>query len=162
MTDSVIPTATDDFDLDRYIYNLLSNEPFFAAISRHVEKRASSNIPTAGVKVTSDGHFEMLYNPAFFKKLPREHRAGVLKHEFYHLVLGHVTDRLPDGKMTKKWNIATDLAINSFIASELPDIACVPERGPFKDLPLYNSAEWYYNNLPKPPEIGRASCRERV
>ena len=151
MSDPVIPDNAESFDLDRYIYNLLVSEPFFAEISRHVEKRASTHIPTAGVRITSDGHFEMLYNPNFFAKLTKEQRAGVLKHEFYHLVLGHVTDRLPDGKMTKKWNIATDLAINSHIANELPDMACIPGKGPFADLPLYESAEWYFNNLPKPP-----------
>ena len=150
----VIPNVVDGFDLDRYIYNLLVSEPFFAEISRHVEKRASTHIPTAGVRITSDGHFEMLYNPNFFAKLTKEQRAGVLKHEFYHLVLGHVTDRLPDGKMTKKWNIATDLAINSHIPNELPDMACIPGKGPFADLPMYESAEWYFNNLPKPPDKG--------
>ena len=96
----VIPSVMDGFDLDRYIYNLLVSEPFFAEISRHVEKRASTHIPTAGVRITSDGHFEMLYNPNFFAKLTKEQRAGVLKHEFYHLVLGHVTDRL-DRKSTR-------------------------------------------------------------
>ena len=89
------------------------------------------------------------YNPKFFAKLTKEQRAGVIKHEFYHLVLGHVSDRLPEGKMTRNWNIASDLAINSHIANELPDIACIPGRGPFADLPMYESAEWYYNNLPK-------------
>mgnify|MGYP006273163059 CR=1 FL=1 len=143
------------FDLDKYIYDLLKNEPFFAEISRHVEKRANKGIPTAGVRVTKDGQFEMLYNPDFFDKLTREQRAGVIKHEFYHLVFGHVTDRLPEGKMTKKWNIATDLAINSHIRDELPDMACVPGRGPFKDLPLYESSEWYYNNLPQQDDKGQ-------
>ena len=139
----------EEFDLDKYIYDLLKSEPFFAEISRHVEKRSSTAIPTAGVRVTSDGQFEMLYNSAFFGKLTREQRAGVIKHEFYHLVFGHVTDRLPEGKMTKKWNIATDLAINSHIKDELPSMACIPGSGPFKDLPLFESSEWYYNNLPK-------------
>jgi predicted metal-dependent peptidase len=140
---------TEQFDLDRYIYNLLQNEPFFAEISRHVEKRANPAIPTAGVRITSEGQFEMLYNPKFFQGLTREQRAGVIKHEFYHLVFGHVTDRMPDGKMSKKWNIATDLAINSHIKDELPSMACIPSVGPFKDLPLFESAEWYYNHLPK-------------
>jgi predicted metal-dependent peptidase len=160
MNDTVIANKADSFDLDRYIYNLLVSEPFFAEISRHVEKRASTNIPTAGVKITSDGHFEMLYNPAFFEKLSKEHRAGVIKHEFYHLVLGHVTDRLPDGKMNRRWNIATDLAINSFLQNELPDIACIPGKGPFADLPAYESGEWYYNNLPKPPDKGEGGKGE--
>ena len=152
MTETVIPDTAEQFDLDIYIYNLLDGEPFFAEISRCVEKRASTVVPTAGVRVTEDGRFEMIYNPAFFSKLTRVERAGVLKHEFYHLVLGHVTDRLPDGKMNKRWNIATDLAINSFIANELPDMACIPGKGPFVDLPLHESSEWYYNNLPKPKD----------
>jgi predicted metal-dependent peptidase len=160
MNNEVTETLIPEFDLDLYIYNLLVSEPFFAEISRHVEKRASSQIPTAGVRVTGDGHFEMIYNPKFFQKLTREQRAGVIKHEFYHLVLGHVTDRLPDGKMTKKWNIATDLAINSHIADQLPDIACVPGRKPFESLPLYESAEWYYNNLPKREDKGNSGKGE--
>lgn len=146
--ESVIPDA-DGFDLDRYIVQLLNSEPFFAEISRHVEKRPSTAVPTAGVRVTTEGQFEMIYNPQFFAKLSPQHRAGVLKHEFYHLVLGHVTDRLPAGKMNKRWNIATDLAINSYIANELPDIACVPGRAPFENIPLHKSAEWYYANLPE-------------
>ena len=145
----------ETFDLDKYIYDLLKSEPFFAEISRHVEKRANKGLPTAGVRVTKDGQFEMLYNPDFFDKLTREQRAGVIKHEFYHLVFGHVTDRMPEGKMSKKWNIATDLAINSHIKDELPDMACVPGRGPFKDLPLYESSEWYYNNLPQNDDKGQ-------
>lgn len=148
--DPVIPNVADAFDLDRYIYNLLQGEPFFAEISRRVEKRASTHIPTAGVRITDAGQFEMIYNPQFFAKLTKEQRAGVIKHEFYHLVLGHVTDRLPEGKMNKRWNIATDLAINSFLQNELPDMACIPGKGPFAELPAYESGEWYYNNLPKP------------
>jgi predicted metal-dependent peptidase len=139
----------EQFDLDRYIYNLLQNEPFFAEISRHVEKRSSTAIPTAGVRITKEGQFEMMYNPKFFEGLTREQRAGVIKHEFYHLVFGHVTDRMPDGKMSKRWNVATDLAINSHIKDELPSMACIPGVGPFKDLPLFESAEYYYNHLPQ-------------
>lgn len=142
-------TTVEQFDLDRYIYNLLQSEPFFAEISRYVEKRSSKDVPTAGVRVTQDGQFEMIYNPEFFAKLTKVQRAAVIKHEFYHLVFGHVTDRLPDGKMSKRWNIATDLAINSHIKDDLPDMACIPGKGPFEKLPLYESAEYYYNNLPQ-------------
>ena len=142
-------TAVEAFDLDKYIYDLLRSEPFFAEISRYVEKRSSKAIPTAGVRVTQDGQFEMLYNPDFFAKLTKPQRAGVIKHEFYHLVFGHVTDRLPDGKMSKRWNIATDLAINCHIKDELPAMACIPGQGPFANLPSFESSEWYYNNLPK-------------
>ena len=139
-----------DFDLNLHAYRLLQEEPFFAALSRKVEKQADPSIPTAGVWVNPDsGVFEMKYNPEFLGKLPEDQVRGVLKHEFYHLIFDHVTSRKPDHVPHKAWNIAADLAINSHIADELPESACVPGRGPFADLPLFRSAEWYLANLPE-------------
>jgi predicted metal-dependent peptidase len=141
------------FDLKLHAYRLLMDEPFFAALSRKIEKRADYNIPTAGVRVDPDSaQFEMIYNPDFFDKLSEEHVRGVLKHEFYHLIFEHVTSRKPEGVPHKAWNIAADLAINSHIKDELPELACVPGRGPFADLPLHKSAEWYLANLPQNDE----------
>ena len=141
------------FDLKLHAYRLLMDEPFFAALSRKIEKRACTSIPTAGVRVDPDtAQFEMIYNPEFLASLPEEHIRGVLKHEFYHLIFDHVTSRKPEGVPHKAWNIAADLAINSHIADELPEMACVPGRGPFEDLPLGKTAEWYLANLPKNEE----------
>ena len=57
------------FDLNKHTARLLRNEPFFAALSRKIDKQASTAIPTAGVRVNPEtGHFEMLYNPEFFVK----------------------------------------------------------------------------------------------
>ena len=141
------------FDLNRHTARLLMNEPFFAALSRKMDKRASTAVPTAGVRVNPDtGHFEMIYNPDFFEKLSDAHRTGVLKHEFYHLVFEHVTGRLPEEGMTKKWNYATDLAINSHLLNELPEGALIPGEGHFADLPVGKSAEWYFANLPDAEE----------
>ncbi len=139
-----------DFDLNLHAYRLLQEEPFFAALSRKVEKQADPSIPTAGVWVNpNSGVFEMKYNPEFLGKLPEDQIRGVLKHEFYHLIFDHVTSRKPEGVPHKAWNIAADLAINSHIADELPETACVPGRGPFAELPLFKSAEWYLANLPE-------------
>jgi len=143
-----------EFDLQWHIYSLFEKEPFFAAISRHVDKRPSNAIPTAGVRVTSDGHYEMLYNQNFFAKLPVEQRIGVLKHEFYHLVLEHVNSRLPEGGMTKMWNIATDLAINSYLPGEIPEFGCIPGKGQFADYPAHQTAEWYLAKLMKDKQDG--------
>jgi predicted metal-dependent peptidase len=141
------------FDLKLHAYRLLMDEPFFAALSRKIEKRADYNIPTAGVRVDPDSaQFEMIYNPDFFASLPEEHVRGVLKHEFYHLIFEHVTSRKPEGVPHKAWNIAADLAINSHLQGELPEMACMPGVGPFEDLPLHKSAEWYLANLPQKDE----------
>ena len=141
------------FDLKLHAYRLLMDEPFFAALSRKIEKRANYGIPTAGVRVDPDtAQFEMAYNPDFFAKLPEEQIRGVLKHEFYHLIFEHVTSRKPEGVPHMKWNIAADLAINSHLQGELPENCCMPGVGPFADLPLGKSAEWYLANFPEQPE----------
>ena len=138
-----------NFDLNIHTARLLMDEPFFAAVSRRIDKRATYAIPTAGVMVNPDtAQFEMLYNPEFFEKLTDLERRDVLKHEFYHITFLHVTDRMPEGVKPKLWNIAADLAINSHLTN-LPEGGLIPGEGPFKDLPRGMSAEWYLDNLPK-------------
>ena len=138
------------FDLNTHVARLLMSEPFFAALSRTIEKKASTAVPTAGVRVNPENAtFEMIYNPEFFEGLTDVERAGVLKHEFYHLVFDHVTGRLPEEGMTRAWNIATDLAINSHLQGELPDMCCMPGVGPFAEMPVGLSAERYFDLLAK-------------
>jgi predicted metal-dependent peptidase len=141
---------TDDkptFDLNEHTYRLLESEPFFASLSRRINKKMTKAIPTAGVRITEDGQFEMVYNPDFFENLTVKERSGVLKHEFYHLIFEHVTGRLPAEGMSKMWNIATDLAINSHLMDELPEQGCFPSREPFQDYPVGQSAEYYFKML---------------
>jgi len=137
------------FDLNKHTARLLQAEPFFAALSRRIDKKASTAVPTAGVRVAKNGHFEMIYNPEFFEKLTDVERAGVLKHEFYHLVFEHVTGRLPEEGMTKMWNFATDLAINSNLRGELPEGGLIPGEGHFADMPVGLTAEAYFGLLKK-------------
>ena len=144
------------FDLNKHVARLLMDEPFFAALSRRVDKKVGA-IPTAGVRVNPEtAQFEMLYNPEFFAGLTDVERAGVLKHEFYHLIFEHVTGRMPEevkdnAALALKWNFATDLAINSHLVGQLPDGCLMPGEGPFEDLPKGKSAEWYWANLPENP-----------
>jgi predicted metal-dependent peptidase len=136
------------FDLKLHAYRLLMDEPFFACLSRKIEKREDRSIPTAGVMVNENtGQFEMIYNPEFLASLPEKQVKGVLKHEFYHLIFEHVTSRKPEGVAHKTWNIAADLAINSHLVDELPEFACMPGVGPFEELPKFKTAEWYLKNI---------------
>ncbi len=136
------------FDLNKHTARLLQQEPFFAALSRKIDKKASTVVPTAGVRVNPEtGHFEMVYNPEFFEKLPDEHKLGVLMHEFYHLVFEHVTGRLPEGGMTMIWNQATDLAINSHLIGKLPEGALIPGEGYFEGFPVGKTADEYLRLL---------------
>ena len=152
------------FNLNEHTHRLMVREPFFAALSRRIDKMADKSIPTAGVRVNPDtGYFELRYNPDFFEPLPDAHRTGVIIHEFYHLVFEHVTGRLPDElagvmkdrnptpekqQLFKLWNIAADLSINYLIGrSNLPDMCCYPGEGMFEDFPTGETAEFYFDLL---------------
>jgi predicted metal-dependent peptidase len=144
------------FDLKLHLHRLLSDEPFFSAISRRVNKQSSRAIPTAGVTVDKDTlQFKMLYNPDFFEDMPENHVKGVLIHEFYHLIFKHVTSRRPEGIPMIVWNIATDLAINSMIgAANLPDNCCIPGGKQFEDYPLGKTAEFYLEMMKDDEQFG--------
>lgn len=163
------------YDINEHSFRLLKDEPFFGILSRTITKIATDAIPTAGVRVNPESQsFEMVYNPKFFENLGktdaegkpitdpkkvlerREIEArGVLKHEYFHLIFEHVTSRLPSEGLSKLWNIAADLAINSEIYQELPYSACVPGRvytdpktgqvnDDFKEFPMGMTAEYYF------------------
>ena len=158
MTDQTTTTGSADatlpeFDLNMHAARLLMKEPFFAAISRRINKRASKAIPTAGVTVTEAGQFELIYNPEFMGKLEDSHKLGVLKHEFYHLIFEHVTGtrfahfRDLDSSERRIHNIGMDLAINSHLQGELPEQCCMPGAGPFAEYEPFLSAEQYIAKL---------------
>ena len=140
----------EKFDLNKHTFRLLQQEPFFASLSRRIHKSPSNAVPTAGVRVNpQSAQFEMVYNPEFMGKLTDKEKLGVLMHEFYHIIFEHVTTRLPSEGMSMKWNIATDLAINSHIADMLPEGGCIPSKvgTPFEKYPMGLSAEAYLKLL---------------
>jgi len=159
-------TAQPAFDLNLHIARLLLDEPFFAALSRRMDKVKMTSIPTAGVRLNkAAGRFEMVYNPVWFEKCIARRREmgiegagvydwckGTLVHEFMHIVLGHVTGRLPEAGMSRQWNIAGDLAINSDLMRAdgdhmLPPECCFPGEGPFAEMAKGLSAEAYHKLL---------------
>jgi len=132
------PTETD-FNLDRHLISFLQDAPFFAELSRHIHKVPTRSMPTAAVAFDEKSDEIVLYwNPDFFAGLTPWEIRGVLTHEYYHLVFGHIQSRRKTPP--KLWNVATDLAINSIILDAakrgassrlegerpLPDFALVP------------------------------------
>jgi len=155
------------FNLNMHTARLLMREPFFAALSRRIDKTPTSALPTAGVRVNPHTQqFELMYNPDFMGALSDDHKLGVLMHEFYHLIFEHVTGRKPEGGLQRIDNIAMDLAINGLDemknmlpneaspgpimpGSEEPMKGVFPGEGPFKDLPPNQTYEWYLEALKK-------------
>ena len=152
------------FNLNLHAARLLMREPFFAALSRRIDKTATTSIPTAGVRVNPErAQFELLYNPEFMGQLKDEHKLGVLMHEFYHIIFEHVTGRKPADGLKRIDNIAMDLAINGLpemkgklpcesdpgplMPSGEPMKGCLPGEGPFSELPAGKTYEWYLEAL---------------
>lgn len=132
-----------EYDLEHDMFRLLREEPFFAAVSRMVHKSPSKSIKTAGVTVTDDGNFEMLYNPVFFASLPDVLRRGIIKHEMYHLIFEHCTTRRYSDEVDHKLhNIASDLAINCHLKGEVPESGLFPDKLGFEE---FLSTEQYIN-----------------
>ena len=157
------------FNLNLHAARLLMREPFFAALSRRIDKTPTTSIPTAGVRVNPDrAQFELLYNPEFMGALKDEHKLGVLMHEFYHIIFEHVTGRKPSDGLKRIDNIAMDLAINGLpemkgklpceadpgpmMPSGEPMKGVLPGEGPFADLPAGMTYEWYLEALKKMAE----------
>lgn len=107
-------TCETDFNLDRHLISFLQDNPFFAELSRHIQKTPTNSMPTAAVAFNEKSDEIVLYwNPEFFSQLSQREVRGVLTHEYYHLVFGHLYGRRRTPPQL--WNIATDLAINSVI-----------------------------------------------
>lgn len=103
-----------EFNLDRHLISFLQDSPFFAELSRHIHKTPTRDLPTAAVAFDQKSdQITMLWNPDFFASLTDREVRGVITHEFYHLVFGHIGTRRKTPPTL--WNIATDLAINSII-----------------------------------------------
>ena len=158
-----------DFNLNMHTARLLMQEPFFASLSRRIDKTPTDSIPTAGVCINPERQqFELLYNPKFFAQLSDDHKLGILMHEFYHIIFEHITKRKPEDGIRRIDNIAMDLAINGLpemqgklpcekdpgpmMPSGEPLKGCLPGEGPFEDLPAGKSYEWYLQALEKKQE----------
>jgi len=158
---SAAPVLATQYNLEDDVFRLLREEPFYAAISRCVEKESMPSVGTAGVTITDDGVYKLYYNSDWFGKLTDIQRRGILKHEFLHLIFEHCGARLTydpkdpkNRNLHKRWNISYDMAINCHLQGELPDNGWFAEKEGF---PPDLSAEQYFDLLmEKYPPVQKA------
>tara|TARA_X000000950_G_scaffold225933_1_gene272655 strand:+ start:6562 stop:7962 length:1401 start_codon:yes stop_codon:yes gene_type:complete len=182
--DALIAAAVDQktvdaFELSPHLIRLMWDEPFFATILRIIKKRETKQIPTAGV-YTKDGELHLVWNRKFLAGLTPDEIKGLLKHEAYHIIFEHTTNRKQDPHIV--WNYATDLAINSLIDErELPDGGLIPGKAfaaltpeqveqmgqqaadryakvsaKIASFPKEMSSEWYFQKLMEDPEVSES------
>jgi predicted metal-dependent peptidase len=160
-TRPVLNKISNRDELSPYVLRLMFDEPFFAHLIRILNIEFGQQIPTAGVMV-KDGDAHLLINPDFISSLPAEQVKGLLKHECFHLIFNHCTDRALLPHIVG--NIAADLAINCGIpAAELPEGGLLPGVCPkgmdgtplgkaIASFPVDMAMEWYFGELMKNPE----------
>ena len=155
-------TIEHDYSLSRHLIPFMQDCPFYAEISRHMQKRYTVDMPTAAVSFDPKQDELCLWvNPVFMgggtykdqkgeevkeEGLSNWETRGVLTHEFDHIVYGHLASRRRDPADTD--NVAKDLAINSLIVSRsgqprdiepgqtaraLPRLALIPGQRPWVD-----------------------------
>ena len=124
---------------------LLNHQPFFGQIALNTPVIFTDSIETMGVDGVS-----LFVNPKFVEEKSQAELCGVIAHECLHVALLHPTRR--GQRDPKKWNIATDHAVNLELLKairaddgylmELPD-DCLAD-------PQYEgmSADTIYNRLP--------------
>ena len=131
-------------------------EPFFAILFRdwHAKRVQIKKPCVLGSKCCQ----YLLTMKNFLSSLPKEKCFGLFKHECYHLILDHCTNRAHSDK--ELWNIAADLAINSLIpVLELPD-GLLPAQEDLVAQPTTNDkdikrivlklSQFFGKNLPPP------------
>jgi len=128
-------TRSDEFD--SAFLELYMSDPFLGGVSLDITKIADSACPTAYVGIRKNGvrhEVIMGYSPKFLRDLSLEERKGVICHELYHVIFGHIFHRsVAKTSDQMMWNWATDLAINSIIgANRLPKIVLIPGVRPLE------------------------------
>lgn len=121
---------------------LVRDKVFFGAIAMRLELISDEKLQTLAA---TDGR-RLLYNPNLLADVDSQQLVGLVAHEALHTMLMH-TMRMK-GRHHKKWNIATDHAINLLLLEEgfkLPAGGCFDAK--YKGM----SAEKIYELLPDNP-----------
>ncbi|KKN14600.1 hypothetical protein LCGC14_0994610 [marine sediment metagenome] len=92
--------------------------------------------------MATDG-YKLYWHPEFIAEIPEEQLKGVIAHEVMHLVLMHLTRR--QSREPKRFNIATDYAVNDLVLKEFELPEWVLKNPDFAN----KSAEWIYNQIPE-------------
>lgn len=111
--------------------------PFFLIPLSHLKFVESDKTRSGSMEVSTDG--VVTIDPSFTARLSDRQLAGAVCHEIMHLMLMH-SARM-GSRDPKRWNIATDLAINGALNDmgvELPQGVLMPPRGE-----VLTAEEWY-------------------
>lgn len=151
------------------ITEMVATDNYWGYLFSKINRKKDNNVSAAfAVCPEIDGTISLLYNTNYIEISDDECIKDFLEHEGTHILNKHIPrllriisdETLMENKIKKrdKWNIAADCAVNSLIPkikrkyslSNGEDYCLVfPD---YYNLPFKESAEFYYNNLPKDSE----------
>jgi predicted metal-dependent peptidase len=134
--------------LDRAIYHLLKEKPFFAHFIMNSQIMWDAyDVPTAGACVINFTP-TLVFNSEFVSKLTIPEFAGVLEHEVNHLIFSHM-DQCKELNLDRTiHNIASDWMINQYI--EILPKDCITHdlmEKKLKQTVARNETSLYYYNI---------------
>ncbi|MBF0233797.1 MAG: hypothetical protein HQK65_12280 [Desulfamplus sp.] len=146
-----LPQASKNYNFDEIIkqdiLRTASLFPFHAALLNRFEIENTSQTDTMGVKFSKNSNNISLYiNPDFYMSQSPEIRVGLLKHEIYHVILGHLKINLKEFKFPKTMTVAMECSANEFIHEALPGAIRIED---YNFLPPLESTMMRYERLCK-------------
>jgi predicted metal-dependent peptidase len=124
--------------LRRAISSALVRNPFFGRFLLDTEILVSNS---AGETACTDGQ-RILVNPSFLDGLTVQETVGLVLHEAYHIIFGHVWRK--EGRDHMTWNVATDAWINDTLRG---DMYHLPKGGVDMKGAAKKSSELLYEEL---------------
>ena len=88
---------------------------FFSYLRMNFDNVPTKAVRTIKVSITSQAKFRIMYNPKRLQNLGLTLTKGLLKHEIYHIIHGHIFIKPKNKREKGIWDLAMDAAINQYI-----------------------------------------------
>lgn len=130
--------------------DLLIDHPFYGSLALHLPLVEMPKGMIAALKAMDmeptfcTDYKKIYYSPEFAEKCSREDKRFIVAHEILHV--GFLHNIRKSERESKRWNFATDFAINSILKKEFHFI---PEGGLYEEKFENMTAEEIYNKLPE-------------
>lgn len=132
--------------IDKCCVRMAFSKPIFGSVFIHLRKIHTDRIETIGVGPVKNMPTEigLYWNYKCIESLNDIELESTLVHEVMHILLRHMFRYRKNYHDFTGYNVAADLAINSYIEVGLPDWAYTPSDF---NMPSFKTAEWYYDRL---------------
>lgn len=141
------------------IDDLLLERPLHWLTLSNARVVADPTVPTMAVGLDIHGRPVLFYSPSYATSLRMEECKGVLCHEVYHILFGHLRPPPESREAPESWTVACEVTVNEYVPYPLPGS---PLRIDQFDLPPGESTRARFHRLRgrDPRELRRAAAED--